>query len=237
MFESQVRAANDRESRVDAELQEAKDDLAGVKAENERVKLSLVDKRGQVEALEKMLSNEKERRDVESSELRNLLTQERDKSLQAAREAERFATEIGGAKREAERARADLEKKLDRIEELERELQQARLTAAQYGAKPDGFGLAGKLETKIEQLEAKHRDELTSVQVRLASKESEMHRMEALLLQLHQQLDQARIEKDSYRVDLDMAVISRVQADEALKYTRTHYDELKERSLETEEQL
>lgn len=64
-----------------------KDELASVKAENERVKLSLVDKNSQISSLEKMLSSEKERREVESTELRNLLTQEREKSLQAAREA------------------------------------------------------------------------------------------------------------------------------------------------------
>lgn len=180
-----MRAAQGRESKVDSELRELKQELLEVRSENEQVKMSMQRDKDRVESLENMLSNEKERREAESAELRRLLAQEREKSLQAAREAERFATEIGGAKREAERARADVEKKNDRIEELERQLSEARLTAQQYGARPDGFGQAMKLETKIEQLEDKHRDELSSVQLRLVNKEAEMQKMETLLIQLH----------------------------------------------------
>ena len=42
-----------------------------------------------------------------------------------------------------------------------------------------------KLESKIEQLEEKHRDELSSAQLRLVNKEAEMQKMETLLIQLH----------------------------------------------------
>lgn len=94
-----------------------------------------------------------------------------------------------------------------------------------------------KLETKIEQLEAKHRDEVSSMQVRLTNKEAEMQKMEALLLELHRSVDQVRGEKEACRVDHDMAVIAKVQAEEALKYARAQYDELKQRSLEAEDQL
>ena len=64
-----------------------------------------------------------------------------------------------------------------------------------------------------------------------------MQKMEALLIQLHYSVDQARGEKETSRIDLDMAVIAKVQAEEALKYARAQYDELKQRSLETEDQL
>ena len=47
-----------------------------------------------------------------------------------------------------------------------------------------------------------------------------MQKMEALLLELHKSVDQARGEKETARIDLDMAVIAKVQAEEALKYTR-----------------
>ena len=51
-----------------------------------------------------MLKKEQQRREGENGEIRNLLHQAQEKSLQAAREAERYSTQIEGFKQQAQRA-------------------------------------------------------------------------------------------------------------------------------------
>ena len=89
-------------------MQELRDQVAQLQEENERVKLSMVNKEAKNASQEEMLRMERDRREAETAQLSSLLMQEREKSLQAAREAEKFSTEIDQAKREAERAMKEL---------------------------------------------------------------------------------------------------------------------------------
>lgn len=76
----------------------------------------------QNQSLEEMLKQERQRREGENGEIRNLLYQEQEKSIQAAREAEKFATEIRMYKEKADRAIFDLERKNEQVEELREKL-------------------------------------------------------------------------------------------------------------------
>ena len=69
-----------------------------------------------------MLNQERQRREGENGEIRNLLYQEQDKALMAAREAERFATEIRLYKEKADKAISDLERKERQLEEFQDKL-------------------------------------------------------------------------------------------------------------------
>ena len=178
-----------------------------------------------------MISLERQRREGESGELRNLLMVEREKSLQAAREAEKFSTEINIHKREAERAISDLERKRERVEELERLLLEAKV-----GKGREDTMAMFKWENKQQELEAKHKDELSSVQLRLANREADNYKMEQLMVKLHFSVDEARSEKEAAKTEAQMAVIAKVQAEEALKYAKQQYEELKVKALESEEE-
>lgn len=70
-----------------------------------------MDKEAQIRSHEELLKQERDRREAENGEIRNLLYQEQDKSLQAAREAEKFATEIRMYKETADRAQFDVDRK------------------------------------------------------------------------------------------------------------------------------
>jgi hypothetical protein len=78
-----------------------------------RLKTTIVNKDSHNQSLEEMLKQERQRREGENGEIRNLLYQEQDKALQAAREAEKFATEIRLYKEKADKAVKELEKKSD----------------------------------------------------------------------------------------------------------------------------
>lgn len=172
-LEDQMYEAQARERKRENEVEDLRDQLASLQEENERVKLSLVNKDSKNASLEEMIRLERERREGESGELRNLLMVEREKSLQAAREAEKFATEINIHKREAERAVNDLDRKRERVDELERLLLEAKVGKG----RSDTMEMF-KWESKQAELEAKHKDELSSVQLRLANRESDIYKME-----------------------------------------------------------
>ena len=65
-----------------------------------------------------MLKLERERREGENGEIRNLYYQEQEKSLQAAREAERVSTQIKMYKEAQERALFDLARKNEQVEQM-----------------------------------------------------------------------------------------------------------------------
>ena len=105
-----------------------------------------------------MVKAERERRETEGTELRNLLLQEREKSLQAAREAQKYATEIETAKREADRAYNELDTKKVRLEEVESQLVQAKIENKQDFSAKQNF-------MQNDNLEQKHKDEVSSLQL------------------------------------------------------------------------
>lgn len=161
------------------------------------------------EALEGMIKAERERRETEGTELRNLLLQEREKSLQAAREAQKYATEIETAKREADRAYSELENKKARVEEMESQLIQFKIEAKHEPK-------AAPVLDNTQHLEAKHQDEVNSLQLRLANRESEVSRMESLLIELHHSVDQANRDREAARMEKDSVVIQKITLEERI---------------------
>lgn len=75
-----------------------------IKEEVSQLKAEIADKEAQIRSQEELLSQERERRAGETGEIRNLLFQEQGKALEAAKEAERLATEIRMYKEKADRA-------------------------------------------------------------------------------------------------------------------------------------
>ena len=82
-----------------------------VKEEMSQLKAEIADKEAQIRSQEELLKQERQRREGENGELRNLLFQEQQKALEAAREAERLATEIRTYKEKADRAEFDVDTK------------------------------------------------------------------------------------------------------------------------------
>jgi hypothetical protein len=86
------------------------------------------------------------------------LYQEKERAVQAAREAERFSTEIRMYKEQANQAVFDLERKKEQLEEL----QQKMLDNAN-NKNTSHEGLLWKFENDKKDLEERHRDDLNSM--------------------------------------------------------------------------
>lgn len=84
--------------------------------------------------------------------------QEKERAVQAAREAERFSTEIRMYKEQANQAVFDLERKKEQLEEL----QQKMLDNAN-NKNTSHEGLLWKFENDKKDLEERHRDDLNSM--------------------------------------------------------------------------
>lgn len=69
----QVEEAIEREKKREDEVEDLRQNDRTMRDEIERVKMSLVNKDSQVQALEEMLRKEKERREAENGEIRNML--------------------------------------------------------------------------------------------------------------------------------------------------------------------
>ena len=125
-LEDDLIESRQRENKKDSEIEDLRFQNEAFQKENERLKLSLANKDSQNQGFEEQIRQERERRENDGEQLRNLLMQEREKSLQAAREAERYNTEIQMYSREADNARRDLEKFQDKFYAKEEELLQAK---------------------------------------------------------------------------------------------------------------
>ena len=108
----------------------------------------------------------------------------------------------------------ELANKKERLEDVERKLMQASSVR-----KDDKT--AEKLGIKLDVQDEKHKEEVNALQFRLNTREAEISRMESLLIELHQSVDEVRREKEAARIDKDMVVIQKIQAEEALKYAKT----------------
>lgn len=84
--------------------------------------------------------------------------QEKERAVQAAREAERFSTEIRMYKEQANQAVFDLERKKEQLEDL----QQKMLDNAN-NKNTSHEGLLWKFENDKRDLEERHRDDLNSM--------------------------------------------------------------------------
>ena len=105
----------------------------------------------------------------------------------AARESEKFATEIRLFKDQADKAIRDLERKERQLEEF-----QEKLLQVQSGKNTVHEDLLFKFEKQRRDLEEKHRDDLSSLEIKLNNKESDIYKMEQLLLKLNHSVDQAK---------------------------------------------
>ena len=111
-----------KENQLQNELNQLRDRNEQLLDEISRLRINIGNMTAQNQSLEEMLKQERQRREGENGEIRNLLYQEQEKSIQAAREAEKFATEIRMYKEKADRAIFDLERKNEQVEELREKL-------------------------------------------------------------------------------------------------------------------
>ena len=70
------------------------------------------------------------------------------------------------------------------------------------------------------------------MELKLANKESDMYKMEQLILKLNHQIDQANSERDVAKADVEMRTIDKITAEEQSKYLRMQHDELKTKALQ-----
>lgn len=143
------------------------------KAEFGKLNAEIAEKEAQVRAQDELLKQERERRGAENGEIRNLLYQEQDKSLQAAREAEKYATEIRMHQERTNRAELDLDRKQAQVDDL-----QQKLFATNQGKNSAHESLLFKFENQKHELEERHRDEVSSMQLKLNNRDSDLHKME-----------------------------------------------------------
>jgi hypothetical protein len=143
------------------------------------------------------------------------LYQEKERAVQAAREAERFSTEIKMYKEQANQAVFDLERKKEQLEDL----QQKMLDNAN-NKNTSHEGLLWKFENDKRDLEERHRNDLNSMQIKLNKKEEDIYKMEQLLLQINHSMDEAKQEKENAKIDLDMCKIEKIRIEEQTQYIK-----------------
>lgn len=91
-----------------------------IQDEFDRLKTSIINKDSHIKQLEDLLELERQRRNTETKELRNLFYQEQEKSIQAAREAEKCLTEIKLYQKQADKAENEadrLKQEIDKIKQ------------------------------------------------------------------------------------------------------------------------
>ena len=108
--------------------------------------------------MEELLKLERERRSAETEELRNLLYQEREKAIEAAREAERSITEIRLYKKQAHKAEQEAER-------CRLEVQQVKEHSIRMeGERNKGSDLVSeRYELRMKELREQHQNELSSL--------------------------------------------------------------------------
>lgn len=77
-------------------------------------------------------------------------------------------------------------------------------------------------------MEARHREELSSMQVKLTNKETDLYKMEQLLLRINHSIDQAKQEKEEMKVDLELAKIEKIRIEERANFMQQEYADLKQ---------
>lgn len=183
--------------------------------EIQRLKTAIGNKDSQNQSLEEMLKLERERREGENGEIRSLLYQEQEKALQAAREAEKFSTQIKMHKEQADRAIFDLDRKNEQLESM-----QQKVIENHSDKNAAHEGLLFKFENDKKDLEDNHRDAISSMQIKLNNKETDIYKMEQLLLQLNHSVDQAKQGKEEIKTDLDMCKIEKIRIEERSTYLK-----------------
>jgi len=76
----------------------------------------VANKSSEIESLEKMLSAERERREAENGEIRNMLYQEQKRATQVVEEAAKYAAQKDRYEAEAREATVELDRKNKQLE-------------------------------------------------------------------------------------------------------------------------
>lgn len=87
----QVDEAREREKQREDEVYDLRESEKELLDKLKRLEMSVANKSSDIESLEKMLAAERERREAENGEIRNMLLQEQKKAQQVVEEAAKYA--------------------------------------------------------------------------------------------------------------------------------------------------
>ena len=131
-----------------------------------RLEMSVANKSSDIESLEKLLAAERERREAENGEIRNMLLQEQKKSQQVVEEAAKYAAQKDRYEEDAREANLELERKNKQLEEM-----QSRLLDEKTGKVAQQEHVQLRFENRQREMEDDHRDKLTALELKLSKKE------------------------------------------------------------------
>lgn len=75
-----------------------------------------------------------------------------------------------------------------------------------------------KFENDKKDLEQTHREEIASMQIKLNNKENDIYKMEQLLLQINHTVNEAKLEKEEIKTELEMCKIEKIRIEEKSSY-------------------
>lgn len=116
-------------------------------------------------------------------------------------------------KERADKASLDLEIQKNQLQEL-----QSKLIDTQSNKNSAHEDLLFKFDTQRRDNEEKHRDELSTMQQRINAKESDIYKMEQLLLQMNHSVDEAKSEKEQLKIQVEMTKVDKIRIEEKSVY-------------------
>jgi len=116
-------------------------------------------------------------------------------------------------KEATDRALFDLGRKNEQVEQM-----QMKSLESHSDKNNAHESLLFKFENDKKDLEDTHRGEIASMQIKLNNKETDIYKMEQLLLQINHSIDEAKLEKDAMKTELEMCTIEKIRIEEKSNY-------------------
>jgi len=80
--------------------------------------------------------------------------------------------------------------------------------------------IADRFEKKKRELEKEHREEVLSLQLRLQNKESDLYKMEQLLLKINTAMDDVKKEKEDIKTEMELNKVEKIKLEERSNFMR-----------------
>ena len=80
--------------------------------------------------------------------------------------------------------------------------------------------IADRFEKKKRELEREHREEVLGLQLRLQNKESDLYKMEQLLLKINTAMDDVKKEKEYIKTEMELYKVEKIKLEERSNFMR-----------------
>lgn len=114
---------------------------------------------------------------------------------------------------------------------------QQKLLQVQSGKNTVHEELLLKFERQRREIDERHKDNLTSMEIKLNTKEADLYKMEQLLLRLNHQVDQSKDEREQANIELDIFKIEKIRLEEQTNYLKEQMQQLKEQNMKQAEEF